>query len=125
MESPEKITKPRTRTGQYAPLGVSVKDPKVLEARVKVRDYRRFLQVMEPAAWKLLAAALRDRKVTMKDRIEIAQDILTRLHGKVAGSNEADEARKKFESMSTDELKANIIDLAKEMGLDVRARTVS
>ena len=117
----------RDKGGRFKALGASVESDKVREIHraEKIRDYRKFLATMEPAAFRVLQAALNDKMVSMKDRIEIAQDVLTRMHGKVLGSTEADEARRRVESMSTDELKVHLIDLAKEMGMDLRAKVVS
>ena len=123
------VGRARTRDsrGHFKSLGAPVESSEVRSVRraEAVRDYRKFLATMEPAAFRVLMDALKDKRVSMKDRIEIAQDVLTRLHGKVIGSTEADDARRRVESMSTDELKAHVVELAKEMGLDLRARTVS
>jgi hypothetical protein len=117
----------RDKSGRFKALGASVESDEVrgVTRAEKVRDYRKFLATMEPAAFRVLQAALNNKLVSMKDKIEIAQDILTRMHGKVLGSTEADDARRRVEAMSTDELKAHLVELAKEMGLDFRARTVS
>jgi hypothetical protein len=83
----------------------------------KKADYRKFLEDMEPAALKVLKQALKDESVPIKERKEIAMDVLTRLHGKVIQNTEVEDAKKRVEGMSNDELREFIMELAAETGI--------
>lgn len=114
----------RTRDGrgQFRSLGTPVESQEVRSVRraVELKNYRRFLEAMEPAALRVMSAALRDRKVAVKDKILIAQDVLNRLHGKTLQPVEAEEARRKVEQMSVDELRDYVGSLAGELGIVVQ-----
>jgi plasmid stability protein len=108
----------RDKKGRFKSLGYPVESAEVrgVDRGPKERDYRKVLESMEPEAFKVLKAGLKDSRVPMKDRIAIAQDVLTRLHGKTVQSQEAEDARRKVESMSLDELKKYVQELAGEVG---------
>lgn len=114
----------RDRKGKFSGLGTPVESTEVQAVRraAKIRDYRKFLESIEPTALNVLASALRDKKVPAKERILIAQDILTRLHGKALVPQEADEAKRRVEQMSTDELRDFVGELAGEMGMNLKPK---
>lgn len=117
----------RGKDGRWKSLGASVESREVREVRraAEMKNYRRFLESVEPAALRVMAQALKDGKVAMKDRILIAQDILNRLHGKTLQPVEAEEARRRVEQMSTDELREYVGSLAAELGLNVPVKVVN
>lgn len=112
----------RNKHGRFSGLGTPVESTEVQAVRraAKIRDYRKFLESIEPAAMRVLADALRNKKVPVKERLLVAQDILTRLHGKALVPQEAEEAKRRVEHMSTDELKDFVGELAGEMGMKVK-----
>lgn len=112
----------RDKKGMFSGLGTPVEssEVKAVHRAAKIRDYRKFLESIEPTALRVLADALRDKKVPAKERIMIAQDILTRLHGKALVPQEAEEAKRRVEQMSTDELRDFVGELAGEMGMKVK-----
>lgn len=115
----------RDKRGQYSGIGTPVESDEVKGVRraAKIRDYRKFLESIEPTAMKVLAEALRDKRVGIKEKLLVAQDVLNRLHGKALVPQEAEEARRKVENMSTDELVSFVTDLAGEMGLAVKPKS--
>lgn len=127
QKKPEKFSEvndPRARTrdksGKWSGLGALAESPevKVVSSAIKTRDYRKFLESIEPGAMQVLARAMRSKGVPIKERIAIATDILNRLHGKALVSVEADAAKKKIEQMSTDELRDLVKKLLAETGLE-------
>lgn len=82
---------------------------------LKKRDYRAFLEAIEPAALGLLEKALRSTKVPMKERIGIAMELVTRLHGKTVQNLDADKAKQKVENMSHDDLREYVKGLMAEL----------
>lgn len=116
VESLVKDARPRNRRGEFSASGLG-ESVELRERKVKVRDYRKFLESIEPAAFQVMARGLRDGKVPMKDRILIAQDVLNRLHGRVLQPQEAEEAKRRVENMSTDELRSYVLGLLGEAGL--------
>lgn len=114
---------PRARTrdagGRWRSVSTLSKeaDDSGVKRSIKTRDYRRFLESIEPRAMRVLADALRDKKIPMKERLLVAQDVLNRIHGKSLTPVEADQARRKVESMSTDELREYIKRVAAEADL--------
>ena len=110
----------RDKTGRWSGLGALAESPEVksVSTAIKTRDYRKFLESIEPGAMQVLAKAMRSKGVAMKERIAIATDILNRLHGKAITSVEADAAKKRVEQMSTDELRDLVKKLLTETGID-------
>jgi hypothetical protein len=119
MEIHDSRARVRDVRGRWRGVGTLAKEVEEsgVKRSIKARDYRKFLEAVEPRAMKVLADALRDKRIPLKDRLLVAQDVLNRLHGKALVPVEADAARRRVEQMSTDELRDYIKSVASEVGL--------
>lgn len=111
----------RDSKGRWRGLKRLADDPAVAQTRMNkaAKDYRRFLEAVEPAAWRVIADVVKNKRYPLKERLLAAQDVLNRLHGKVLTPQEAQDARKKVENMSTDELREFIVTMLRESNLAV------
>lgn len=117
----------RNRKGHFVGLGTPVEggDVRLVKRALSKKDYRRYLEDNEHLALKVIVDVLKDKRVPAREKLQAAQDLLNRLHGRVAAPGEGGDAKKKLESMSTDELRDHVISLARDAGMRIESGDIN